>query len=73
MKAVGYVTCSACGREFLQGYAPRNYKDGDQLCAWSHTEGSAQLGWGRQPKCPGSYKPGTDTRLSSDLQKENRS
>ncbi len=66
MQAIGYVECTECGGLYA-GYAPRGYKPGDELHTWAHTHTAMQHGWGRQPKCPGSYKVGRNTRLKSDL------
>ncbi len=66
MKAIGYVECTECGGMYA-GYAPRGYKAGDELHVWAHYHTEMQHGWGRQPKCPGSYKAGRNTRLKSDL------
>ena len=67
MKAIGYARCQECD-QLCAGYAPRGYRPGDALHVWAHTHGASQLGWGRQPKCPGSYKPGRDSRLTSDME-----
>lgn len=66
MKAIGYVRCLSCDGLY-RGYAPRGWKLGEQLCAWQHTEEDAHHGFGRNAKCKGSYKPGYDSRLDSEL------
>lgn len=57
MKAIGYVKCSVCNSR-LRGYPPRGWKDGEQLCCFAHGQGV---------NCAGSYKPGTDTHLDSEV------
>jgi len=66
MKAIGYAICCECG-DLVAGYAPRGWKAGDALHIWKHVHGSSQLGWGRQAKCPGSYRAGQQSRLNEDL------
>jgi len=63
MKAIGYVRCPECDGLY-RGYAPRKWKPGQELCMWAH---SWEDGFGM--KCPGSYKPGTDTHLDADREK----
>lgn len=67
MKAVGYADCSECGMAVLRAYPRRGHKPGDELCVWAHVPAGCQTGWGRQPKCAGSYKPGQNSRLFTEL------
>lgn len=67
MKAIGYVRCKECDGLY-RGYAPRNWKPGDELCAWQHTWEDAHHGYGRNARCVGSYKPGCDSHLDVDLE-----
>ena len=66
MEAKGYAECIECGGIY-RAYASRGWKPGDELHVWSHTHDTMQQGWGRQPKCPGSYKVGRHTRLFIEL------
>ncbi len=67
MKRIGYARCAVCD-QLCAGYAPRAYKAGDALHVWSHLHAGGQTGWGRQAKCPGSYKAGIDSRTDAELQ-----
>jgi hypothetical protein len=65
VEAKGYAECRECGGTY-RAYAPRKWKVGDDLHVWSHTHDRMELGWGRQPKCSGSYKVGRNTRLFTE-------
>jgi hypothetical protein len=58
MKAAGWADCSVCGLA-NRAYPPRGWKPGEQLVVWRHHIVQGE-------RCPGSYKPGTNTTLDTE-------